>query len=202
MEYKTLPFAPNYQVSRCGKSIVNSVTGKHLKTCIHKVKGREYGYLYVTLLQGLNFYFKCMPVHRVVCRTWHGEPPEGKPWVNHKDGDKLNNSADNLEWTSISENIKHKFDTGLYKTPKGVDHWLYGKKVRSSTKALMSKAKMGVKHPKFTGYYVIDGVKYPSSIQAAKVLGMVPKTVYERCKKKPNKWANFFFEPFAGLEKK
>lgn len=38
--------------------------------------------------------------------------------VNHKDGDKLNNHYSNLEWCSRSQNVKHAYDTGLYKDRK------------------------------------------------------------------------------------
>ena len=37
------------------------------------------------------------------------------PQVNHKDGDKLNNNVDNLEWCDNRTNTQHGYDNDLYK---------------------------------------------------------------------------------------
>jgi len=38
---------------------------------------------------------------------------EELPYVNHIDGDRYNNSVDNLEWCTQSHNMKHAYKTGL-----------------------------------------------------------------------------------------
>ena len=53
-------------------------------------------------------------VHRVIAETFIPNP-NNLPCVNHKDGNKLNNSVENLEWCNHSENTLHSFKTGLQK---------------------------------------------------------------------------------------
>lgn len=41
--------------------------------------------------------------------------PLNKPFINHIDGNKLNNSLNNLEWVTHSENMLHAYNIGLLK---------------------------------------------------------------------------------------
>lgn len=58
-------------------------------------------------------------VHRVVAEAFIPNP-SCKPEVNHKDGDKHNNAASNLEWVTKSENGLHAFRVLGRKTYRGV----------------------------------------------------------------------------------
>lgn len=58
-------------------------------------------------------------VARLVAITFLGDPPDGFT-VNHKDGNRMNNALENLEWLSRADNIRHGFATGLYKTQRPV----------------------------------------------------------------------------------
>lgn len=50
-----------------------------------------------------------IPVHRIVCAAFHGEPPTDRHQVNHKNGNKKDNTPSNLEWVTASENQKHAY---------------------------------------------------------------------------------------------
>lgn len=74
--------------------------GKILKQ--HEIKG----YLYVTLcFDGME---KPFLAHRLIAGLFCPKK-DGCTEVNHKDGNKKNNAASNLEWCSKSDNIKHMF---------------------------------------------------------------------------------------------
>lgn len=66
------------------------------------------GYQLVVLSNGSDN-LKTVSVHRLVALSFVPGYKEGL-CVNHKDGNKLNNSAENLEWVTGSENIRHAVD--------------------------------------------------------------------------------------------
>lgn len=91
---------PRYMVSNFGR-VLNARTQRILKQCVNSA-----GYKKV-VLNGKNKY-----VHRLVADAYV-QNPNGLPEVNHKDGNKWNNTVENLEWVSKSDNAKHAFDMGL-----------------------------------------------------------------------------------------
>lgn len=74
------------------------------------------GYLTVNLWT--NNRQKKYAVHRLVARTLIPNP-KNKPCVNHIDGNKQNNSVENLEWVTYSENTVHALELGLKVIQKG-----------------------------------------------------------------------------------
>lgn len=59
---------------------------------------------------------KSFTVHRLVASAFI-ENPLNKKTVNHKDGNKNNCHVSNLEWATMSENMIHAVNTGLFKVP-------------------------------------------------------------------------------------
>lgn len=72
------------------------------------------GYMYVHLCNGKNK-TKLVRLHRIVAEAFL-EPKEGMDQVNHINGNKADNRAENLEWCTQKQNTIHAIKTGLYAT--------------------------------------------------------------------------------------
>lgn len=92
-------------------------TKKHYCDRILKPTLAPNGYLRVCLTKGINGNRKYVRVHRLLAEAFIPNP-EHKPFINHKDGNRLNNSVDNLEWVTQKENIHHAIKMGTFKIIK------------------------------------------------------------------------------------
>lgn len=113
-----------YQVSNLGriKSLDKfTLCGRDFKTNAPSIKKRKakisaqwidkYGYLKCTLQN--NGVIKYTTVHRVVAIAFI-DNPLSKPTINHKDGNKLNNTVENLEWATNKEQTDHAIAIGIH----------------------------------------------------------------------------------------
>jgi hypothetical protein len=98
-----------YKVSNTGK-IHSLRKNKNLKG-----DPNNDGYLRIRLYK--NCHFERLFIHRLVAEHYV-KNPHGYPYVNHKDGNKLNNNETNLEYSTASQNIQHAYDLGLRRKDK------------------------------------------------------------------------------------
>lgn len=102
-----------YQVSNLGR--VKRIFKNGKENVLTGKKDKD-GYIEVILSshQRKKYY----RLHRLVAEAFVPNL-ESKPQINHKDRNKQNNSADNLEWVTGSENVAHTFVTGrkIYRRP-------------------------------------------------------------------------------------
>jgi hypothetical protein len=101
-----------YAITKTGEVWTSKISHKNLKGDWLQMKLYKdaKGYLRVGLRgkqESRNFF-----LHRLLAITFLPNPLN-LPYINHKDGNKLNNSLDNLEWCTTQGNIQHAYNTGL-----------------------------------------------------------------------------------------
>lgn len=100
-----------YQINQFGEIRTLKDSPKLKKYDVLKPQiSKRNGYVYQMLYK--NGKEKLLRVHRLVAMAFLSNP-NNLPQVNHKDGNKQNNSVDNLEWCEQSDNMKHAYKNGL-----------------------------------------------------------------------------------------
>lgn len=132
-----------YAISNDGK-VKNEKTGKELK------QQTQNGYCHVTL--SINKKPKRFRVHRLVALTFIPNP-DNKSFVNHKDGNRQNNTVENLEWVTSSENTKHAIKNGLTTSSRKravVQYSMDGQRMMTFNSLSEASKQTGVGQPKIT----------------------------------------------------
>ena len=121
---------PDYYIHSDGY-VISRKHGKHRKM-INGCNGK--GYSQVTLRH--NGIQVKRYIHRLVAENFV-QLIDGCSQINHIDGNKLNNSASNLEWVSAKENMAHAVKNGLWTSPTD-EHYKSMRKQACVNNALFS----------------------------------------------------------------
>ena len=113
-DIKEIPNYEGYYIAKTGQ--VFSTRGRWGTEAPKELKQTpQNGYPSVSLYKTGNKgsgYGDTVYVHRLLAEAFM-PLIDGKTFVNHKDGNKENNSLDNLEWVTQQENNLHAFQNGL-----------------------------------------------------------------------------------------
>ena len=101
-----------YQVSNLGNVKSLNYCGNTYTERILKPGKHHTGYLLVRLPSDNPDKPKNLLIHTLVAKAFI-KNPDNKKLVNHKDGNKHNNTVSNLEWSTYKENRQHAIKTGL-----------------------------------------------------------------------------------------
>ena len=96
----------HYEVTKEGEIISHSISGKQMVLSTSQSTKYKMVRLYLNGVTVQKY------VHRLVAEQYC-ERPEGCNEVDHIDGDKFNNHADNLEWVTRAENMSRAYDGNL-----------------------------------------------------------------------------------------
>ena len=157
-----------YQISNLGR--IKSL--KRYEKCGEKLRIRNerflkqrktMGYFYVILCK--NGKSKTYRTHKLVAKEFVSNPLNFLQ-VNHIDGNKENNFANNLEWCTCKYNIQEAYRLKLCKTKKIKQYDLKGNYIKT----------------------------WESIASASKELGLDASAITKCCKKKRNKCGNYFWQ--------
>ena len=180
-EWRKVKGFSNYSVSNLGR------VKNDKKNTIKKLQHNN-GYNVCILWE--NNKYKCVKVHRLVAEAFIPNC-DRKPQVNHINGVRDDNRAENLEWCTAKENVRHSFDVldsterrnkmsvasrGRKRSEESLkkqSETLKGRKFSDEARKRMSEAHKGKQHPcRAKSVVCIEtGIKYRTITEAAKATG-------------------------------
>ena len=177
--WKPIPgYEGRYEVSSFGriKSIYDGRNGHDksliLKPCIRRC------YLFVNLYDSTGTP-KAKHIHRIVASVF-AKKDTCRQEVNHLDGNKLNNRAENLEWVTRSENVKHAYSKGL---------------LHSSIQKYAQKAGRisAINNSKKVRCIELNSI-FQSACDAGRILGLKRQHIWRVCNGKRKSVSGYHFE--------
>ena len=145
-EFEEIKDYSNYMIHRDGR-IYNK------KRKIFMAGRLASSYLYVAFKEHNH------AIHRLVAIQFLPNP-DNKKFVNHKDGNKLNNHVDNLEWTTKSENNQHAYDTGLNPNVVAVKQYKMDGTFVATHKSISDACRIINIDPELCGSTITDCCRY------------------------------------------
>lgn len=106
--YQGIDYSWRFECSNKGR--IRNTNNKHVY--IPYISGSGY-YQICTTINGIR---KNIKIHKAIAESFLPNPNNLRD-VNHKDGDKLNNNLENLEWLSHRDNTMHAIKVGLLIPP-------------------------------------------------------------------------------------
>jgi len=109
--WKEIP-GTDYSVSNEGR-LASRKYGKWRIMRLNPMRG------YLATRMRINDAGRTVRVHILVAEAFLGQRPTPKHEINHKDGNRGNNHAHNLEWVTRSENLAHRYSVLKHGAPRG-----------------------------------------------------------------------------------
>lgn len=153
-----------YAVSQCGKVLRNGVPYAPRNY-------RKDGYLSIGRQRLL---------HRMVAKCWIPNPSNANH-VHHKNGNKADDRAENLEWVTPKEHMAHHVKTPYKRTPETIAKFIASRtgKKYSEEARIRQAALIDTYRPRTTCKF--QGTTYPSVAAGARAAGIHQCTFRLRC---------------------